>query len=709
MRAGGRTPVLPRHLLEIDALLRELARARNGMALSLAAPAHVLVSQSAWTRFGYARADDFARELLGQSGSWLHNLSRLHAACGQHPELRQAVSGQDGSRPLGRVAALEIARIAKPHDVVDWIARARAMPVRELKRAVRGALSKQGRRVDAESDDDTLRVRLRVPRAVRAAFEEAADLHRAVCGREESLGSFVEALTGEATASGVAGLIRDVAVYDAPRKASGLRRDVYIARDADTRVDPRRADEAHPVQRSASASRSTAYDARTPCDAVHSSDEAPPHHAMPGASNTVRHPVVVEALAVLESHRRRSRFDARLLARSTAAPRARLTRGEKADLERVLESLQQWLALENQIEVQMGRLLALLSELRAWDTLGFAGVGHYGEERLSLSRSSARARAQLARRLHHRRAVAHAYSTGKIGSEAASTIDRILRTADERKNPRAGPMDRAGGLAAELTWVERACESTVKRIRDECRILRERSLADASPHRAPMPLEDVDWHAALLRRPGRSLERVAAYGHRMLGDVLRGPERPTPDVCIELNLPVDEGRAFVEALESLRVHLCDEAAREVQRSRSPAEEARLRPSQRIARELRRRRWSVPAWVAILAMLEDYVCTWDTKHARRADAEYSRDGWRCMAPGCTSRYPLERHHVVYRSRGGSDESDNLVVLCRFHHQMGEHGGLAQVRGRAPLDLVWRLGHVDLARWYRNERTVTGATN
>ena len=283
MRAGGRIPVLPRHLLEIDALLRELACARNSIALSLAAPAHVLVSQSAWTRFGYVRANDFARELLAQSGSWLHNLSRLHAACEQHPELRRAVSGEDGSRPLGRVAALEIARIAKPQDVVDWIARARAMPVRELKRAVRGVLSKHGRRVDAESDDETLRLRIRVPRAVRAAFEEAADLHRAVCGREESLGSFVEALTGEATASGVAGLIRDVAAYDAPRKPSGRRRDVHVARSSDTRVERRRA-EAHPEQRCAGASGSTVYDALisdtpTSCNALHMCADTARHRA----------------------------------------------------------------------------------------------------------------------------------------------------------------------------------------------------------------------------------------------------------------------------------------------------------------------------------------------------------------------------------------------------------------------------------------------
>ena len=48
--------------------------------------------------------------------------------------------------------------------------------------------------------------------------------------------------------------------------------------------------------------------------------------------------------------------------------------------------------------------------------------------------------------------------------------------------------------------------------------------------------------------------------------------------------------------------------------------------------------------------------------------------------------------------------NQIALCKFHHQQGEHGGLARVRGRAPLDLTWRLGTPDLASWWKNERRI-----
>ena len=48
-------------------------------------------------------------------------------------------------------------------------------------------------------------------------------------------------------------------------------------------------------------------------------------------------------------------------------------------------------------------------------------------------------------------------------------------------------------------------------------------------------------------------------------------------------------------------------------------------------------------------------------ARRA---YPPGARRCLV--CGSGSWLDPHHVVPRSRGGSDEPDNLVWLCRQHH-------------------------------------------
>jgi hypothetical protein len=159
---------------------------------------------------------------------------------------------------------------------------------------------------------------------------------------------------------------------------------------------------------------------------------------------------------------------------------------------------------------------------------------------------------------------------------------------------------------------------------------------------------------------------------------------PGPLVRLRLVLSCDTARAFKRVLAAARRH------------------------PKLVQMFRLDEAGVPEWAALLALLGDFVTTWDVDMAgRRPSAQriYSRDGWRCMAPGCTSRRNLEMHHVVYHSRGGQDSPSNLVCLCRFHHQMGEHGGLARVRGTAPLGLVWQLGREGCGGTFRNELRLT----
>ena len=129
------------------------------------------------------------------------------------------------------------------------------------------------------------------------------------------------------------------------------------------------------------------------------------------------------------------------------------------------------------------------------------------------------------------------------------------------------------------------------------------------------------------------------------------------------------------------------------------------PSLQLATRFRGMHRPVPLWVGLLALLEEFVHVWDDPQAmprRAGDRVYVRDGWRCTAPGCSSRRNLEDHHVVYRSQGGSNALSNRTCLCRFHHQRGEHGDLASCRGEAPLGLHWRLGNRELGARFQCER-------
>jgi hypothetical protein len=94
---------------------------------------------------------------------------------------------------------------------------------------------------------------------------------------------------------------------------------------------------------------------------------------------------------------------------------------------------------------------------------------------------------------------------------------------------------------------------------------------------------------------------------------------------------------------------------------------------------------------LVRVARHFIDTWKA-HVRRARTPSQRvrdrDLGRCQAPGCSHR-AVHAHHVVPRSRGGSDDPENLVALCACHHLLGIHGGYMTVRGRAPGGLVWAL--------------------
>ena len=148
------------------------------------------------------------------------------------------------------------------------------------------------------------------------------------------------------------------------------------------------------------------------------------------------------------------------------------------------------------------------------------------------------------------------------------------------------------------------------------------------------------------------------------------------------------------------------AGNEAHLNEMPLEE---QPSLAAARMFSRRGLAVPAWAGLLALIEEFVETWDAAQSRRRASEeavHIRDGYRCMAPGCTSRKNLQEHHVHYRSQGGSNDLANRVCLCAFHHLRGEHGELLSCRGTAPLRLEWSLGRGGRGGLFRNEMRLKG---
>lgn len=63
------------------------------------------------------------------------------------------------------------------------------------------------------------------------------------------------------------------------------------------------------------------------------------------------------------------------------------------------------------------------------------------------------------------------------------------------------------------------------------------------------------------------------------------------------------------------------------------------------------------------------------------AVLARDRHRCTSPGCRSTSFLEVHHLVPRSRGGSNRTGNLVTLCSRCHRFA-HEAVSPEGSRAP---------------------------
>jgi hypothetical protein len=726
-----------------------LKTALERIAVPLARAAAAFVASEGWKDFGHARLDDHARERFGRSGRWVRDLAAIGQGLEALPGLAAALTGEDGGRPLGLVAALCIARTATAESVPAWVRRARTVSVRELKEEIRVSRtagsawppdedghSESCRTFDAPHDEtrtaaaadleDHRRVRLLAPRPLRAAFDEGLDLYRAVEGHEASVTSYVDALLAESWAGSPP---QDSECFPLPARNHDAAIEQMLARATRNWANLERPDE-DGAQLAPPCGVPLAPPPSTPPEPA----EEPASWNGPGDATDVPKPAV-SVLTAEHDDKGPNVFQI-----EDGSPDGRI---------RAL------LALQDELERRLGNLLARMGEEGAWKRLRFASLGHYAEQRLGWARTTARDRARLARVLRRLPTIGQAYFSGRLGFVATLCLTRIL--AD-------GPVDES----LQQSWVERAERATVKRLRDEARALRRWQMAERFPdeqpecspseeangrsgkvaehvpdeaserfpegmacggdgnaagngnepgaskpgaekrasesnldpsRRPPRPLTDTEWHASLRRAPGMATKRVWRLGRQALaGDCTES--------LFGLTLPADLAGAFLAAIESARKRLHARAAQELGRP-GPTRDDDASPSLLAARMFSSQGQRVPAWVGLLALVEEFVATWDVDQNGRGpaqDAVHIRDGFRCMAPGCTSRRHLEDHHIVYRSRHGSEELWNRVCLCAFHHRWGEHGELASCRGMAPLWIAWSLGRGGRGGSFRNEMRV-----
>ncbi|MHC9544032.1 MAG: HNH endonuclease [Vulcanimicrobiota bacterium] len=95
---------------------------------------------------------------------------------------------------------------------------------------------------------------------------------------------------------------------------------------------------------------------------------------------------------------------------------------------------------------------------------------------------------------------------------------------------------------------------------------------------------------------------------------------------------------------------------------------------------------------LAALLQDWLLN-ERLHFKvsRNYAILKRDHFQCQVPGCKCRRNLEVHHIIWRSKGGSDEHFNLITLCKVHHKNILHDLMAlKIEGTAPYNLTFTFG-------------------
>ncbi len=261
------------------------------------------------------------------------------------------------------------------------------------------------------------------------------------------------------------------------------------------------------------------------------------------------------------------------------------------------------------------------------------------------------------------------FAAEQLGMSAskARALLRVERAGD------ACPELRASFRSGRLSWAKAQCLLPLLLLDIDCVTApdwRRRWVAWAE--RVTVRRLEADALRALLLRAGHgpAFERCLADPARAR-DPIPDDERQlcAPDIDVEATerlewrAPREVASLFLAVRESVRARLRAETGRPVSESE-----------------------------AFSAMLGHALATWTLRDPSkpRPDPVFERDGYLCAVPGCSSRMSFHDHHVVFRSHQGSDDMENLLTLCAFHHQRCLHAGRLRIRGFAPDRLVFELG-------------------
>jgi hypothetical protein len=313
------------------------------------------------------------------------------------------------------------------------------------------------------------------------------------------------------------------------------------------------------------------------------------------------------------------------------------------------QSIRGFCAELSERDLALGIVAESAQKAEVWRRLGYATEVQYARERVGLSLSSLKAKRALAARSARVPELADALASGRVGYESAYLLSRVVtrETVED--------------------WLCRAERRTVKHLREEVEAaellirleqgLDQRPIAEQSLHelfeleRSIVSGDWVEGHAT-----SQTSGTVSARGG------LRKFGRVTLRCVVK-----EKTRRFFRALERVFERVSTLVCR------APASFLRF-------------------------LCENFCRIWlpALRRERLTDSGeppeyfgvYRRDVFRCTSPVCT-RKDVTPHHLVFRSRGGGDDDENVASLCVWCHLHGIHEG--RIAAEPPASHIrWRIG-------------------
>ena len=604
-----------------------------------------LLRTNAYRDLGYSSFGDFVREELQMSSRTATRRIRLSRVSRESATLSSAVD----KGLLSPCQALALRPVMESNDLNEWIEKAASLNVHELNGLVQSQASEAS---EAFSDVDGRMVTFGAPASAAYVWEHGMELARRVLGWQAPAYRCVEAVLAEATTE----LCALMPVTDTHPAVSGR----------------------------ASKSRGGAYASGSSSKAL--------EDAKPVLQWTEQLKTLAESVAVAEGEM--SSFQKF----SDAGPKE-----AKHSLE-VLRLHKRWERCLRILFVQILQDADSAGVIAFW---GYRSITHFLIEELKVSERTAGRYMSEAWAFESNPALSHAYCSGRIGLGQAYLVNRVASSS------------------TQAAFIRRA--EAVTHLQFEREVLFLEKLSQFWPTLArrfqgPLPMELLEHGLREgLRELGWSAEKI----EKQFGPVIAGDPALNPTIMGNLELLLE---SFALALEEWDMRVRDGVSMsdgadvvsatlasngETREHELPATlaSAMLAGGRRTTtisfwapdplieewneaiNTVQRRHGPLPIWAAAIFVLQIAVQEWERVDMARRPTEWKileRDGWRCQAPGCSARSRLEVHHIVYRSRGGSDLPDNLVTLCHAHHQHGIHGKGLRLEGAAPGELRWRLG-------------------